>query len=335
MFAKMRFIFIFLCLLIGVSIYSIYSKNSLSSKKTVTIGVVVPLEHQALKEIVDGFKEALAEEVSLQKVTLKVQNAQGDMNLQRSILQQMIQQNIDYIVPIGGSTTQMALALGKGHNIISLAYRYEDLLKDQAKNSLITGVCDEISPSLQIQFITEAMPNLNKITLIHSPSDKIFAEIEGVEKAFKANGIAVQKLMIQTLADLYSVSKRVDQDSNAIFVLKDHMVVSGIRTLVQEAEKLQIPLITSDEGSIQGGGAFALGVKERDTGVQGGKLLKAILRGNPIKDFPAQQFKDLTLFINQNSCQKMGVSINGLLQTAETLKYNVEKIDQLQRGGRK
>ena len=52
------------------------------------------------------------------------------------------------------------------------------------------------------------------------------------------------------------------------------------------AESRKIPLVSSDEGSVKGGAAFALGVSERKIGEAGGKLVAEILSGTPVADLP-------------------------------------------------
>ena len=66
------------------------------------IGIILPLENKSLDEIVAGFTETVRHESPI-PVKFKVANAQGDLNIQRAIIQQMKTENYDVIVPIGDS----------------------------------------------------------------------------------------------------------------------------------------------------------------------------------------------------------------------------------------
>ena len=76
-------------------------------KSPPSIGIIVPMEHKALKEIVDGFTG------QLEGKSYKVLNAQGDPNIQKAIITQLAREGCEILVPIGTSTSQMTLNLAK------------------------------------------------------------------------------------------------------------------------------------------------------------------------------------------------------------------------------
>lgn len=153
-----------------------------------------------------------------------------------------------------------------------------------------------------MQFIKQVYPNLKKLTIIyHSGNEKNFREIEDMIDYGKKNGITVQKLSIHTLPDLETTVQSMDKDSEAIVILKDHLIASGIRLLVPTAEEHGIPLISSDEGSVQEGASFALGVQEKTIGETGGKLAIQVIEGKPIEDMPMQAIQNLAVFYNQKA----------------------------------
>src|SRR5689334_1669417 len=94
------------------SILVIFGISFLTSKRKAetVVGVIVPMEHQALNDIVSGLREGLKSD---KPITLRVMNAQGDPNIQRSIIQQLVQDDCDVLVPIGTGASQMTLALAK------------------------------------------------------------------------------------------------------------------------------------------------------------------------------------------------------------------------------
>lgn len=281
-----------------------------------TIGIVLPLEHVALNEIVDGFKESVAANYP-GKVRFEVENAQHDLNIQRAIIQKFINQKVDLVVPVATATTQMAINMVRDQPILGLAAMIPDATRDQ--NGLVnrlTGVRDEIDSAKQIAFIHAILPNAKKITLIYSADDKVIPEAKTTIAVAKQNGIIVQPLMIPSLSDLYAVSQRVDKDSQAIFILKDNLVASGINTLVFNANKRHLPLITSDEGTVSGGAAVALGVEEKQIGVEGGKLAAKILKGQPISQLPIQPVKQLLIFINTKAAAEQSLNVAAIEQYA-------------------
>lgn len=293
-----------------------------TTKKPVTVGILVPIQLQAMDEIVAGFKDQLAKQYS-GKVIFLTKNAQGDANLQRAILQQFANQHIDLVAPIGTASTQAAISLIRNKPILGIAAEIDPKQLKQANNQDVTNVLDEVSVTQQIEFIHQALPNIHQMTLIYSPSDKIYPEVAEAEKAGKKYGISIQKLMIQQLADLYTVSQQINKNSQAIFVLKDELVVSGAPTLAKQAQSLHIPLIASDDGSVQKGAAFALGVSERQIGIDSANLAAQILDGKTAKSIPTFVMKRYNIFINPSQAAQQGLKVAQIEKTAQQFQYPV------------
>ncbi|MGD9153484.1 MAG: ABC transporter substrate binding protein [Gammaproteobacteria bacterium] len=286
----------------------------------VKIGVLVPMQHQAMDEIVAGFKNTL-QQTYPGKITFLIKNAQGDANLQRSILQQFKQQQVDLYVPIATKPTQMTLAMVRNKPIIGVAAEYTEAQRKHRVPCNVTVVNDEITVATQLQFMREAIPNLKQITLVHSPSDKIMPEVADCIKYAKAHGFKIQDLMVQQLADLYMISQRISFHSQAIFILKDSLIASGIRTLVKQAEISHIPVITSDDGTVQHSAAFALGVKEYQIGVEGAKLAAQVLEGTKVNEVPIKKLDEFLIFINPKAAARQGINLAKIKQAAKKEGY--------------
>lgn len=299
------------------------------NKQKTVIGILMPMDHAALREIVAGFQEKVRQELSgTATVEIKVQNSQGDMNLQRSILQQFMRQNVDIVVPIGTAATELTVSLVKEKPIVSLAANFAIDACTKLGLTNVTGVIDEIGPEKPMQLLKNLKPNLKKITLIYSNSEKVFPEVEDAIRYGEKHGIKIQKLMIQALPELYTVSRLIASDSEAIFILKDHLIVSGIQTLVKEADKRGMLIMAADEGSVQGGASFALGVKERSIGEQGGKLAARILSGEPVAELPVQKIQDLVIFYNQKAMETIGFDSKQVEMLGKDLGYSLLVMQQ-------
>lgn len=292
-----------------------------------TIGIILPMEHAALTEIVDGFKKTLKAEYP-EDTKILVENAQGDANIQRAIIQKLVSQKVDIFVPVGTAATQMTLAMVPKQPIVSIASLYTEAERQKREPRNITGLHDEVPVAEQLAFIRAAFPHLKKMTLIYSNTEKVFNDVNELTRLTKAQGIELQKLAIHTLPDLYSISKTIAPDSQLIFILKDHMLVSGIQTLAKAANDRKIPLITSDEGSISGGGAAALGAKEAAIGSEGAKLVIQILKGKPIADIPMQDMQHLIIFVNRDAARKQNVDIGPILIYSQQKKYPLLEITE-------
>jgi len=285
------------------------------------IGIIIPIEHQALREIAQGFQDTLRELIK-QPIKFKIGNAQGDINLQRAIITQMCDANYDLIVPISTVVTQMTASIVKIQPIVGLAVDIND-----KKNNLVI-VNDEIDKAESIAFIHKIYPHLKIITLVHSASNKIFSEVKQVENAGSRYHITVHRLMIQNLADLYSTGQAIPSDTQAIFILKDSLIASGIETLAHVTKKRKIPLITSDEGTVKKGAGFAIGVHEKDIGIEGAKLAAQILQGATPGTLPTVKLTKPTIFINLKALADEEQDVEKIKVVAKQLGYPIEIVAQ-------
>ncbi len=290
------------------------------------IGIIIPIEHKALNEIVAGFTETLSAQSSY-PLKFKIANAQGDINLQRAIIQQMRDEHYDLIAPIGTDATQMSLAVSPNQSIISLAASLSQTERAKLKSCHVAVVHDEISAEQLIHFVHLVYPQLTKLVLVHSTSDKVFPEVAAAIAAGKRYGIQIKARMVPTLNDLYSTANNIPADTTGLLVLKDSLIVSGISTLAIAAEKRHIPLITSDQGSVQEGAAFALGVHERDIGSEGAKLAASLLAGKPACDLPIIEMTRLTVFVNKATLIKEHQPLQAIQSAAKQQHYAIEFVD--------
>ncbi len=295
-------------------------------KDVITVGVVMPINHIALDDIVNGFQGELIDRLGENKLRIEVQNAMGDINLQKSSINKFINEKVDFLVPVATSTTQMATKLApSSQKILFLAANIPANSPMAKERPDLMGVVDEIPVDLQISFLEKSMPQLKKLALVYSASDKVFEDVNAFIKEATIKGILVQKLMVQNIADLYTISSRIEKDAEAIFVLKDNLVASGIATLVQQANERKIPLITSDEGSNKNGSAFAIGVIEADIGRQGARMASEQLLQGQIPGGRIQNLNRILIFINLEACKLQGVDIKNVLNAAAALKLEVVK----------
>lgn len=305
------------------------SADETSTDKTapIKIGIILPLEHKALQEIVDGFTTKFHALYS-HPVEIKVMNAQGDQNIQRAIIEQMRDEHYSLIVPVATGVTQMTVSMIHDTPIVGLAADFPQKDRDQLKPCNIVTVHDEIPASQIINFIHAAYPKIKQLVLIHSTSDKVYPDVKVAIAAGKAIGITVKPLMVATLPDLVSATQSLPDNTQGIFILKDNLIVSGITTVAKAAEDKHIPLVTSDQGSVQVAAGFAVGVREKQIGEEGAKLAASVLAGDSSCTIPIVEMKKKSMvFINKAALQKESQNPDAIIAAAKKMDYEVSFVD--------
>ncbi len=289
------------------------------TQKNLQVGIIIPIEHPAMDEITRGFEDTLSAELK-QKVSFQVMRAQGDMNLQRSMILQLQNQKVGLFAPISTQTTEMTASMVHDRPIVGVAALLPDSVRAKSKLALVD---DEITPTQILQFIHAIYPKKTQLSLVYSNNDKMIPQINEAVSAGAALGIQVEKRMITTLPDLYSVAQSLSPQTEGILVLKDVQVASGIATLVKVADEKHLPLITSDDGTVENGAGFALGVKEYQIGVEGAKVAAKILQGTPPQDIPVVRMTNLSVFINPTALKAQDQDTAAIEKEAAAHHYKI------------
>jgi len=312
-------------LTIGLSIVTFNAMSDSSSMKTVTIGILVPVQLPALNEIVAGFEGELSHlyNTNNTRVIYLVENAEGSTDMMRSILMQFKNQNVDMVVPIGTIANQIALPIIKTQPIVALAALFTEADRANSSNKNITNIVDELTIEQQLTFIHKAMPNLKYLTLVYSPEERSNAYIQRTNVAAQNNGITLQLLKIKQASEISNVNTLINTNSQAMFILKDELLASGVPELIKIANTRHIPLIASDDGSVSNGAAFAVGVGERQIGSDGASLALKVLQGTPAKNVPIDIMTNYRVFINSSAAAMQHLDLSDVTSTANAYNYLV------------
>lgn len=308
--------FFFLVPFICLSFFALQAFSFSSEKKRVSI--IAPIEHQAIRDITKGFADCIKQEGG-QEIVLEVYNTQGDARMQQALIELCKRREDDLVAPIGTDLCIMAQKMLKHTAIVAL-----DVTEMvEKKKTQHTGILESpIEPSYL--FLKQLLPGLKKLSMVYSSSDKNVAMLEQLKEFAKKDAVEVQELMIYQLSDLYSCSKSVASDSQAIFIAKDHLAASGASNLAKVARERKIPFIASDEGSVIAGAAIAMGNKESEIGKAGARLALELLKGNPGPEI--MPLKSYTLFINLQELKHQGLDLEQVKETSTALNYPLEII---------
>jgi putative ABC transport system substrate-binding protein len=307
-----------------LSVYLILSIFISTPVRAVKIGVIVPMQHTAMEEIVAGLQETLKPYLS-ESDEIIVKNANGDQTLQHQIIKQMLNSGVDYFLPIGTSTSLMTLSIVKSKPVICIAAVIDPETFQKISLERVGVINDEIEVSHLLQFIKNYMPEIKNLGLIYSNSEKIFPEIKQAQDFCQKNSLSLVLRKVDSIAEVYQFSQSLLPQVDAILILKDHTVVSAVSGLVSLAKKHKKLVISMDDGSVKNGAHFGLGVRERDIGIAAAKSLIEALQGNKNKAFKITTLDNFSIFYNQNSMLEQTLfSLDQLKDATKTMDYSFE-----------
>jgi putative ABC transport system substrate-binding protein len=292
--------------------------------RAVKIGVIVPMQHAAMEEIVAGLQETLKPYLS-ESDEIIVKNANGDQTLQHQIIKQMLNSGVDYFLPIGTSTSLMTLSIVKSKPVICIAAVIDPATFQKISLERVGVINDEIEVSHILQFIKNYMPEIKNLGLIYSNSEKIFPEIKQAQDFCQKNGLSLVLRKVDSIAEVYQFSQSLLPQVDAVLILKDHTVVSAVSGLVSLAKKHKKLVIAMDDGSVKNGAHFGLGVREREIGIVAAQSLIEALQGNKNKAFKITTLDNFSIFYNQNSMLEQTLfSLDQLKDVTKTMGYSFD-----------
>jgi len=98
--------------------------------------------------------------------------------------------------------------------------------------------------------------------------------------------------------------------ADVFYTNTDNNVVSAFEALVKVGNDSKIPIIASDTDSVSRGAIAALGVNYYDLGVQTGKMVVRVLKGEKPGDMASETSDQLELFVNPGAAAKQGVTLD-------------------------
>jgi putative ABC transport system substrate-binding protein len=284
------------------------------------IGVVVPIAHRAMDEMVAGFREELAQQMG-DEVTVDVLQAYGDPHVLLAGIKGFVRRDYALIVPIGTDSSHTAVLHAGKKPVLGL-----DVASDRAPISDRFAAVAEASVEPTVELVSALLSGKQQVTLFCSAEDKAYQQAKMAKELLQKKGLQVQLLMIQELSELYGMASHIAEQSAALVILKDHVVASGISVLVDLAKKRGIPLITSDEGTVIDGAAVAVGSKEKEIGRHGAGLAVRILRGEAPSSIGVDPMLDSTLFVNRVAAEEQGIAVQALTQVAQQLNSPIVEV---------
>lgn len=296
-----------------------------SFAKVIEIGITQIVEHPALdacrKGVIDKLKELGYEEGK--NVKYDIQIAQGNIATANQIAKKFIGDKKDLIVAIATPTAQAVANLTKTTPIVISAITDPvgaKLVKSLEKpGGNITGTTDMSPVKDQIALFERLKIPVKRLGVIYNSGEANSRTlVEILKSVAKQKGIVVVEATVTNSSGVLMAAKSLVGKVDGIYIPTDNTVVSALESVLQVSYENKIPVITGDTDSVVRGALASLGMDYYKLGLQTGVIVGRILKGEKPANIPVETLKDLDLFINEATAQKLGIKIDPeLLKSAK------------------
>lgn len=289
------------------------------------VAITAIVEHPALDAVREGVIEELAAEGFKEGENLKInfQSAQGNTSTAGQIAKQFVADEPDVIVAIATPSAQSVVAATSTIPVVfsavtdPIAAKLVDKLDGSGTN--VTGASDVLPYEPQIDLMKQIIPELKNVGYVYSPGEvNSTIVLKDLKAKLAPMGINVIEAPAQKSNDIAMAARSLAGKVDMIYSSTDNNVVSAYESLAQVGAESKIPLVASDTGSVERGAAAALGVNYHDLGVETGKIVGKILKGEQAGTIPVYSAQSLDLYVSPANAKTQGIELpKALLDSAK------------------
>lgn len=290
-------------------IFSIKSINNYKNSSHYKIGIINVIDHPALNETVNGVQDTL----KIDNIKILYEVAQGDTSLAHQIIQKFLQQNVNIIVTIGTTVTQVAVQKTKNIPIV-----FASVTSPQDSGILqnnVTGVSNfsHEMTTKQLEFFQKLLPNLKTIGIIYNSGESnSVTSLQRIKSETARLNIQIKEIVAQNTNEAVFAVKPLIGSVDAIFIDNDNTALAAIKGIVDTAMKAKIPVFCSDVDTVKLGVFAAVGPNQYDIGVKAAEMALKILHDKktpneiPVIDATSVKYEYV---VNETSAQNLNISL--------------------------
>lgn len=300
-------------------IVSFFSEKKEGSKaEMTTIGILQYVSHPALDEICRGIRSGLKESGYEEGKTIKIilQNGQADQSKLTTMSQQLVhEKKADLLIGIAtpaaqslaNTTKDIPIVLGAITDPVS-ANLVED---NEHPGGNVTGVSDKSPVKAQFNLVSELLPQAETVGILYSSAEANSKfQVSEAKKNAEEQGFFTKTYAVSSSNEIAQTVQVMTSEVDVIYIPTDNTIANAMQTVVNEANRKNIPVIPSVDTMVEQGGLATIGINQFEIGVQTGKMAADILLGkSDPKNTPIYTFDTGEIIINQKQAEKLGIEI--------------------------
>ena len=264
-----------------------------------TIGVLFPVEHDALKLAAKGFEAALAD-AGLEKgkdFAINEKNAGGDeAALQTMAKDLVVSSSMTLGLGTGASKALQSASVDNGKTNPVLFTAVTDPVGAKLVDSLengtgfVTGASDAQPILLQISLIQEIIPDADKIGIIYTQSEEnSVVQANQAEQIARTLGLEVVHQTVTGPSDISTSATALASTAgvDAIYVPTDNNIAANMNAIKEACNTYHVLSMCGEFGEVKSGGHISYSFDYETLGKETGKLAVEIIKnGKQAKDLP-------------------------------------------------
>ncbi|MBM7636608.1 tryptophan ABC transporter substrate-binding protein [Streptococcus saliviloxodontae] len=310
-------------LTVGSIAYDSFGLGGSSQGKTVKVGILQFVTHDALDEIERGIEDGLKEAgYTGDKIQLTVLNAEADQSKIQTMSKQLVNAKNDVVIGIAtpaaqglaSATSDIPVVMGAISDPVGA--KLVKNLKKPEKN--VTGVSNQVPIKQSVELIRDITPNVKTIGVLYASSeDNSVSQVAEFKKYASQEGFTVVEYAVPSTNEITTTMSVMVGKVDAIWTPQDNTIASAFTTVVSAANEAKIPVYTSVDTMVEQGGLASVAQSQYGLGTETAKIAVELLKGKKVADVPVKVIDDGTPTVNLKAAKTLGITIpKSVLKTA-------------------
>ena len=279
-----------------------------------TVGICQLVQHAALDQATQGFKDALSEKMP--DVEFDEQNASGDAVNCATIANTFVSNGVDLIMANATPALQAAVAATGDIPILATSITEYGVALDIDGFTGVTGMnvsgTSDLAPlNEQAAMVKELFPDAKNVGLLYCSAEaNSIYQVQVVAAELEAMGYTATEYAFTDSNDVASVSALAASESDVIYIPTDNTAAAYTETIANEVIPAKVPVIAGEEGICSGCGVATLTISYYDIGYATGLMAYEILaNGADVSQMPIEYAPQFTKKYNKANAEALGVVI--------------------------
>ena len=280
------------------------------------IGICQLLQHDALDQATQGFKDAMVELLGEDRVVFDEQNASNDSATCATIINQFVAEDVDLILANATAALQAAAQgtteipiLGTSITDYATALGIDDWTGTTGMN--ISGTSDLAPLEEQAAMLNELFPDAKTVGLLYcSAEPNSIYQADTIRGYLEGYGYTCEDYTFADSNDLASVVTNAVSSCDVIYVPTDNTAAANTEVINNVCLPAGIPVIAGEQGICSGCGVATLSISYYDIGYAAGEMAVDILEnGADISTMEIQSAPNVTKMYNEAICSELGITV--------------------------
>jgi len=279
-----------------------------------TVGICQLVQHAALDQATQGFKDALLEKMP--DVEFDEQNASGDAVNCATITNTFASNGVDLIMANATPALQAAVAATGDIPILATSITEYGVALDIDDFTGVTGMnvsgTSDLAPlDEQAAMVKELFPDAGKVGLLYCSAEaNSIYQVKVVGEELAKLGFQTEEFAFTDSNDVASVSALAAAECDVIYIPTDNTAAAYTETIANEVIPAKVPVIAGEEGICSGCGVATLTISYYDIGYATGLMAYEILaNGADVSAMPIEYAPQFVKKYNAANIEALGLPV--------------------------